>query len=280
MTARRTDLLLPFVLSVTFLALMKVGGLHAQPPHETSAVQVMVLGTYHFGNPGLDVVQTEVADVLSPEKQAEIGRVAEALARFEPTRIAVEATPSSQARLDSLYRAYRREEHALARDEDQQLGFRLAAMRELPRVHAIDHGGEFPFEPLVAYAREHEPETAQQIDSLTRWMGEESTRRQRTMTVPELLRFENDPERLAWAHGLYVGVLGRVGAGDSEVGADLLTAWYERNIRIFNNLQGMTDPGDRVLVIFGAGHAPILRELVRADPRMELVEPNDYLPPR
>jgi hypothetical protein len=34
---------------------------------------------------------------------------------------------------------------------------------------------------------------------------------------------------------------------------------------------------DRVLVIFGAGHSPILRELVQSNPDLQLVEPNDYL---
>lgn len=256
------------------------GDLEAQARTPGPSIQVMILGTYHFANPGLDVVQSEVADVMTPEKQEEIGRVVEALARFRPTRIAVEATEPTQERFDSLYRAYRNEAHALTRNERQQLGFRLAAMRDLPRVHAIDHGGNFPFQPLVEYAAEHEPERAQRIDSLIQWMGQESTRLQREMTVAEIFRHENDPERLAWGHGLYVDLLGGVGAGASEVGADLLAAWYERNIRIFNNLQGIAEPGDRVLVVFGSGHSPILRELVRAHPRMELVEPNDYLPER
>jgi hypothetical protein len=37
-------------------------------------------------------------------------------------------------------------------------------------------------------------------------------------------------------------------------------------------------PGDRVLVIYGTGHAPTLRELVTYDPEMVLVETTAYLP--
>lgn len=281
MTFRSTMLLLALqALPWAALAPFGAGDLGGQAVRSGPSIQVMILGTYHFANPGLDVVQSEVADVMTPEKQEEIGRIVQALARFRPTRIAVEATETAQERFDSLYRAYRGGAHALTRDERQQLGFRLAAMLDLPGVHTIDHGGSFPFQPLMEYAAEHEPERAQRIDSLVQWMGEESTRLQRTMTIPEILRHENDPERLAWGHGLYVDLLGGVGAGASEVGADLLAAWYERNIRIFNNLQGVGEPGDRVLVVFGSGHAAILRELVRAHPRMELVEPNDYLPER
>jgi hypothetical protein len=72
--------------------------------------------------------------------------------------------------------------------------------------------------------------------------------------------------------------LARVGAGDGYAGADLLSRWYERNIRIFANLQRVVEPGDRVVVLIGSGHAPILRELVTYDPTMRRVEAVEYLP--
>ena len=36
-------------------------------------------------------------------------------------------------------------------------------------------------------------------------------------------------------------------------------------------------PDPCILVIFGAGHAPILRELIRSDPNLELVEATGFL---
>ena len=53
-------------------------------------VEVMVLGTYHFGNPGLDLNNMKVDSVLTPKRQAELDRVAKALATFKPTRVMVE----------------------------------------------------------------------------------------------------------------------------------------------------------------------------------------------
>lgn len=70
----------------------------------------------------------------------------------------------------------------------------------------------------------------------------------------------------------------RVGAGDTYVGAKLVSKWYERNIKIFANLQRLAKTGDRILVIFGAGHAPTLRELIRYDPELRLVDARRYLP--
>ena len=239
--------------------------------------RVMILGTYHFANPGLDVVQVEVADILSPQKQTEVEGVVDALAAFRPTKIAVEVLARSVRALDSLYAAYRDGRHTLSRNEVQQLGFRLGDRFDLPRLHAIDHEGRFPFEAVMEYAQEHDPEFVHWVQVTLEAIEEESNRRQIENTLAEILRQENDPARIAEGHGHYL-VMSGVGAGDTYVGADLLAAWYERNIRTFADLRALAEPGDRILVIFGGGHAAILREFVEGDPEMELVEANDYLP--
>ena len=66
------------------------------------SVEVMVLGVYHFANPGLDVVNFEVDDVLAPRRQREIQILVEALGEWRPTKIAVEnmAEPPSLAMTD------------------------------------------------------------------------------------------------------------------------------------------------------------------------------------
>ena len=57
-------------------------------------------------------------------------------------------------------------------------------------------------------------------------------------------------------------------------GADILSIWwYNRNLRIFRKLQEMTtNENDRILVIFGNGHASILRQLIESSPEYEFVE--------
>ena len=246
----------------------------AAPPAE-----VMVLGMYHFANPGLDVVKTQVADVLSPQKQAEVAAVEEALARFRPTRIAVEDRSEHAARLDSTYAAYRAGRHALSRNETEQLGFRLAARFGHARLWPIDHDGAFPFEEMMAYAARHDTATVARVGGLLREVGVTMDSMQRTRSVAGILQWMNDPATLREAHGHYVS-FAAVGAGDGYAGANLLSAWYERNLRMFANIRRVAQPGERVLVIVGQGHAPILRELVSYDAGLRLVEPNAYLPQR
>lgn len=138
------------------LVLVSAEPLPAQPRRVGEPARVLVLGTYHFDSPGLDVVKTEVADVLAPARQAEIIAVIEALARFRPDKIAIERLPASVAKLDSMYEAYLSGQHELSRSETQQLGFRLAARLGHQRLHPIDHREDFPFEAMMEYAQLHD----------------------------------------------------------------------------------------------------------------------------
>lgn len=238
--------------------------------------QVLVLGSYHFANPGQDIVKMQVADVLGPEKQAEILEVANALARFRPTKIAVEEDPSSEAELNSLYTAYRAGTRTLGRNETQQLGFRLAARFDHPRLYAINHWDRgMPFYQALDEAKEQDPAFTAWFEQRTTEQGEKDSRLQGT-TVRHILRHYNDPASIAKDHSFYLA-FAPIGAGSSYVGAELISAWYDRNIRIFANLQRLAESNDRILVIYGAGHAAILRELVRGSENMELEDPLDYL---
>lgn len=264
------------LLSVLFSSVCFAPSVLAQGNSPGATSRVLVLGTYHFANPGLDVAQVEVADVLTAARQSEIETVTAALARFRPTKIAIEHGPASAPRFDSLYRAYRAGRHELARDETEQLGFRLAAELGHERLYPIDYRTDFPFEAMMAYAREHDAAFVRFVEEELARITAEANRMQREHTVGEILRQINAPGRLAAEHATYLR-FNRVGAGDTYVGAELVSKWYERNIHIFANLQRISEPGDRILVIFGAGHAPILRELVESDPEMTLVAAGPYL---
>lgn len=246
---------------------------NTQPPK----TKILILGTYHFDNPGLDMIKSVVPDILLTEQQEQLMRVFETLKSFQPSKIAVERVPESAHHLDSLYRSYLNGKHTLGKSETQQLGFRLAKEFNHSRVYPIDHRGSFPIEPVMAYAMKKDPAFLEMMQLKMGEITEEINRRHRDWTIGEILRQMNTTDELIQSHGFYLEI-NRVGAGDTQVGSDLLSQWYDRNIRIFSNLQAMAESGDHIIVIIGAGHAHILSELVRSDPKMELVDPLPFLP--
>lgn len=238
--------------------------------------KLLILGTYHFADPGLDYAQVAVADVLSEAKQREITAVLTTLATFQPTKIAVEAPYDQAEALNKLYAAYRADRHELTRNEIQQLGFRLAAQLNHEQIYPIDHpGSPIPFEAALAYAEAHHLEFLTKFqETIARWEAE-SNRHQQTLSVGEILRLVNSLEAIAENHQIYLDFTA-VGATDTYIGAEVLAGWYDRNIRIFANLRQIAVPDDRILLIYGTGHLAILQELARSSSGFELVNTLDY----
>jgi hypothetical protein len=243
-------------------------------------IEVLLLGSFHMANPGADVFNVEADDVLAPKRQAEIADVVDRLAAFLPTRVAVEADWGDSTD-PALYRAYRAGRHELSRSESQQVGFRLAERMDLSGIDAIDVGGDFPFGPaqelaqsdpaLSHYLVEGMAAGRSAVETIGRWLSQG--------TIGQTLHRMNSPEGIHASHEPYLEYLLPVVNEDAAPGADLLAAWYERNIRIFANLHRMgLGPDDRVFVLFGAGHVPILRQLVADSPYFCVADPLRYLP--
>jgi len=248
----------------------------AQSAKEPLKAKVMILGVYHMDNPNQDYVKTNVDDHLSEQRQKQIAEVSELLAKFKPTKIALEAVEGVTA-VHRHYAAYLKGEYTLSVDERDQLGLRLAKELDHPKVYAIDHKLDMDFASVVAAAQQ-----SGDLKFLTTFQTvmteiQDFQKRQATMTVREILIFMNEANQIAKGHNVYLQI-SRVRHGEQFVGADVLAGWYQRNFRIFSNLARVAaSPEDRILVIFGSGHAPILRELVQASPDLQLAEPNDYL---
>lgn len=167
---------------------------------------VLVVGTFHFDYPGLDVNKTadeDKIDVLREPKKSEVTELVEYIKKFKPTKIAIEAFDKWNA--GEKLRKYNAGQFRDQRDERYQLALRIASELKLDTLYSIVVGD-----------------------------------------------FKLD-------HGR---------------GADILSIWwYNRNLRIFRKLQQITEsPSDRILVIFGNGHAAILRQLLESSPEYEFVE--------
>ena len=252
------------------LALACGAGFAAPPP-----IQVMIVGDFHMSNPGRDLHNVQVDDMLSPARQAQIVAVTDALARFKPTAVAAEWPADLAAQ---RYVDYRAGKLPPSHNEVVQLGFRLAATANLANFHGIDVDGDFPFEAVQTYAKAHGQgawldDAGAQVEAFVR----EQEGRLKTGTVSATLRWLNDPLLIARGNEFYRTTL-HVGGGTEQPGADLLTAWYRRNFLICANIIQLAKPGDRIVVFYGSGHSFLLRQCIAETAGFQLVEPNDYLP--
>lgn len=247
---------------------------------ERQPTKVLLLGTFHFGYPNLDGHKTDSSkfiDVKSPQRQKEIQELAMVIERFKPTRVYIEW--SDQGWVDSLYTEYRKGKYQLGRNEIFQLGFRVAKEMKLDKIYTAD-AWPFSFEYESKYKWiDSLWNDNSYIDSLRDKYWDKKYQQlyttsdsvQTTLTMLENFLLMAEPATMQRMHGHYLSSGFNTA---TNAGPDAMSIWwYNRNLRIFNKILG-TKPaaGDRIMVLFGNGHMPLLRHCFYASPEFEIVE--------
>ncbi len=244
--------------------------------------KILMLGTYHFGNCGDHLINIESGDITTDKKQKEIKVVIEKLMQFKPNKIAVEANREKKEELNQAYSEYcinkfnSSNETISHRSEVVQLGFRLGQILNHNKIYPVDYPLNLP-EDVFEYAEKNCPKIYEKFMKEIKESEIIENELMKNSTIIEILKHLNDPQRMDKEHSDMYLYLAQVGAGNTYYGVDILTEWYRRNFYIFANLQHMAEPGDRILVIYGAGHCKILQDLISEYNEFKLVNPLDYL---
>lgn len=254
--------------------------------------QVLLVGTFHFQYFNLDVVKTAAdkqVNILSPEKQKEVQELVNYIARFKPTKIIIEGEPGDTT-WSNRYKRYLAGKKVLGKNEIEQLAFRLAKQFKLDTLYGADaaniYDDLFMSKDSVAlrptllnifsgwgddYIYKCDKEICRRYDSLQKY--DETLNLKNTLLY--YFKYLNSDKSLARNYGVYFNG-DYFEQGDTR-GADALAMdWYNRNLRIYRNIQkATTSPNDRILVIFGQGHVAILKQLFESDPVYKLVKFNE-----
>ncbi len=246
---------------------------------EAPKAEVMIMGVFHFANPGLDAVKTPQIDVMTEDNQRYLQGLAERLAGFEPTAVLTEFLPRRSDSIQAQYREYLAGNFELPANEVYQLGFRVAKLASLESVHGFDDQGvHWQGDVLVEYLETDEKAMLRRLEAVIAEVTEETTRAHQTLSFAELLEGTNDPRRDKRNKSFYI-LTNAAGAGDGFEGAAAAARWWHRNFRMYARVQTYAGPGERVLVIGGQGHTAILKDLLAMDPDREAVDVRPLLAP-
>jgi hypothetical protein len=245
-------------------------------------VQVMLLGTYHFANPGRDVIKQDIDDVFQPRRQAELEDLVSRLASWQPDRIAVEQPISRTDTVLARYARYLAKTLAPNRNEVVQIGFRLAQRLGHDAVYPIDDDSFLDLNDSLKAVYQRRPEFKRTRDSIVVILQKEANATNawmRTTTLREHLLRLNSDEALHGGNslGMFGGYL-QAGEGQNYGGPQFLAQWYARNFNMAHNLTRMLRPDvRRILVLVGSGHVPPLRNLLDEAPQFCPVSPLSFL---
>ena len=260
---------------------------------------IMILGSTHLANDGLDVYNTKMDDVRAPKRQREIEQLVEQLKEFKPTKIALERDEKTVGAITQTeYQGYLKGTYELKRNEHDQIGFRLAKQMGHPKLYCVDYRLDYrkddpiiPFDEFDwnllnyrGFAKEHnlkhllppppdEGKVTQDERGVT-WIESE-----KYVPIIDMYVRGNDPKGIRMDHQRYIRWIARVGLGDQYPGANWLSHyWYDRNMKIYVNLTRITESADdRILLIIGGGHVYLIQQFLEESGDYIIESPLRYL---
>lgn len=244
--------------------------------------QVMFLGTFHFADAGLDSYKPQHdINILEPRRQKEVEQLVERLARFRPTKVCLEVRADDMEKIQGRYRDYLQGKYELKSNEIYQIGFRLAKRMGHTQVYGVDVWGRGYYtdaqweEEKKKFELPEKSAWDERYAKLYAYDDELKTK----LPLVDFFRYLNSPERVAVGHGHYLTGTFHAVKGDDYFGPDNLTGWwYNRNLRILANVLNLAaTPEDRVFVLIGAGHLPILLDAAKTSPEIDLVASHKVL---
>jgi len=292
---------------LTFIFTVVLGGQTLAVPKSEFKTKIMVLGVYHFDNPGLDVFNSSGFDHLSEEAQKEIAVVNRQLVEFSPDKVFIEQDVTRQSVISERYRKFLKGEFDITNkaNEIYQLGFKVAANLRHKDIYTIDAPGIFPYEELLAGVKRYDLDSVTQAIEDSSAEFKKSDQADATRTVLERLANMNRSKKILAYHKFYndlaIQVISSTPTHKLEpkresnngveqisvpldpdyIGAELTAEWYKRNIKIYANIYKKVEHSKdkRVLLIIGAGHVRILKHLFEDNSKFELIDANSVLMP-
>jgi hypothetical protein len=242
---------------------------------------LVILGTYHMGNPGSNVVNPKVNDVTTPERQKQIVELVDKLKKFKPTKIVVECDLEADAKTQEIYERYLAGSYQLSKNETNQIGFRLAKESGHKKVYCVDWS-DFWDDPTINYQKFAAKDA--ELDSFLKEVNQNSKKeidaafaKLYPLPIIDQLIFLNQPDHIEKSHKVYFDIM-RIGRGNEYAGAGYLSWWYRRNMVILTNIIRLTDsPTDRILVIYGEGHNKLLNQFAKESGFYNVESPLKYL---
>ena len=248
--------------------------------------QVLLVGSFHFSYPGLDAHKTDEEkkiNIFSEKRQKEVEELVDYIAKFKPTMIAVEAGRNT-GYLMRRYERWKAGTKPMKANEIDQITFRLIDRLGLDTLYGTDaystiydmqNGSDSTF--FLQYFNKiynTDSEVNDPIrDQYFKWYDYMDGLTLNS-TLLEYFHYLNSPKVLDRGYGAYL--TGDFKEEDNK-GTDILSLyWYNRNLRIFRNIQKLNaSPDDRIMILFGAGHMQILNHLFRCSPEFDVVQFSD-----
>ena len=241
-------------------------------------IEVLNFGTFHMGFTN-DANTTEF-DEHDRKNQERVHEVAEKLAEFDPTVIIVEHVPEQNESIQDEYRNYRENPDMSfeSPSEVELLAYEIGRLSGTERIYGIDHKMSYNYRIGKQIDNQIDPTLHDQYydDPFSFYPSIDVN--EDTLSLQKKLELMNTDEYLNFLIAVNADMLSHAGTEDGFEGADEAAKYYQRNLRMYSNLNRLElSKDDRVFILMGASHTAFFRDFMRGDPKYKMVDTFDYL---
>lgn len=245
---------------------------------DSDKIEILNFGTFHMGLTN-DANKTEF-DENDKKNQLAINEIARKLSLFKPTVIIVERPPEYDTKLQAEYNEYLLNPQMKFKNpsEIELLGYELGRISGVKRIYGIDH--------KMSYNYNIGTKMVNSIDSL--WHNKyykdplkyypQVNIDQKNLNLLEKLKITNNNLYLDFLIEVNAEMLSHVGSEKGFEGADEATKYYQRNMRMYSNLNRLNlTSKDRIFILMGASHTAYFRDFISRSPKYKMVNTFNYL---
>ena len=239
-------------------------------------IKVLNLGTFHMASTS-DAYSLDY-DSNSKKSMLETQKIVEMLAAFKPTVICVERVPSENANMNNDYQTFLKNKDHTPNypGEIALIAYPLGKLCNVKKIYCIDEQETAPYNYSIYQ------ELKNQVDSVTvkEYISKiiKNLTKYNTLSTIDKLKEFNTPEYYDLSININADILTHTATHGNFEGADEAAKFYQRNLRIYSNLNQIPlKKNDRVFILMGATHTAFLNEFIKRSPKYESVNPLDYL---
>jgi hypothetical protein len=241
-------------------------------------IPVLNVGTFHLAYTS-DAHSVDF-NANNEKNLKDLKDIARNLAKFKPTIVIIETLPEMNEFIQSEYIFYIKNPKIKFKtpSEIELLAYEVGRLSNAKRIYGIDHQLEYNYSI--------NSEIKNSVDTL--WFNQFYRNPQqfysvklennRKSSVLELLIKHNNPNFLDFLILSNAEMLAHVGTENGYEGADEATKFYQRNIRMYTNLNRINiTKNDRVFILLGASHTAYLKDFMSKSPKFQMVNTFEYL---
>ena len=245
---------------------------------KSNKIKVLNFATFHMG------MTTDANSVDFDDKdkknQEDAQKIAQLIAQFNPTIICVEVTRERNKELNNEYQNYLNNPSKISTyyGEVGLVAFEVGRISKVPKLYGIDHKMDYNYMIANEITNDIDSTTLNEYYANPFKLTPELNIDENTLSLLEKLKLNNSQKYLDFLIAVNADMLAFAGTEDGYEGADEAAKYYQRNLRIYSNLNRipMTNE-DRVFILSGGSHTAFLNEFMKRSPKYEVVNTMDYL---